>query len=144
MFDARLACRYQIGAGATTSLSSAAVDTKSLLYTEGGEVRRLEVYLTTATVSTGNIVVKFYYRPTKGSSSAQVTLGTLTIPTAIAADKVYYKDITPYLLPSQSEVAFEVTTAAAGGGAAGACIWDVIVNYSAETEANVSKMVASA
>lgn len=84
-------------------------------------VRRVSFQVTTATVSSGGIVLTFYVRPTPGSTAGQVTLGTITIPTAIAAGTVYYNDLgeTGVLLPGQ-ELACDVTTAAAGGGAAGA------------------------
>lgn len=144
MYDAKQPCRYQVGAGATTSLTATGVDAKSLMFYEPSRVWRLLFYVTTATVSTVSIVVRFYYRPVAGSSSGQVTLGSITIPTAIAADKVYYYDVTPYNMPAMSQVAFEVITAAAGGGAAGAGYWDVVSDFDPETALNSSKMVASA
>ena len=145
MYDSRLPSRYQFGAGATTSLTSAAVDTKTLLYQENAEVRRLMFYITTATVSSGSIVMRMLYRPVFGASTNQVVLGTLTIPTAVAADVVYYKDITPYNgLIGPGTIAFEVTTAAAGGGAAGAGVWDVVaVGLDPEAPLNLPKLVAS-
>jgi hypothetical protein len=107
-------------------------------------IKRLSFIVSTATVSSGNIVITAYYRPTVGSSSSQVSLGTITIPTSIAAGKVYYKDITPYSAAPGGDVSFSVTTAAAGGGAAGAGFCAVEFEQDPEVAANESNMVASA
>lgn len=82
-------------------------------------VRRIAFEVNTATVSTGGIVITVYKRPTPGSATGQSVLGTLTIPTAVVDGTVYYKDIQGVLFSPGQELAFDVTTAAAGGGAAG-------------------------
>jgi hypothetical protein len=110
---------------------------------EPTRVWRLAAYITTAVVSTGTVVLQLLYRPTAGSSSGQVVLGSLNIPAGTAADKVIYKDITPYNLPAGSQLAYSVSTAAAGGGAAGAAIVEVLTDFSPEAVLNESKFVAS-
>lgn len=108
-------------------------------------VRKIAVAVTTATVSTGNIVVTVSKYHTIGASTSAVVLGTIAIPGGVAVGKVYYKDLAAIQkLVVGDELIFEVTTAAAGGGAAGAgvCMFDA--DDSPETSANNSDMVASA
>src|SRR5262252_4226174 len=56
-------------------------------------VRRLWATVTTV-ISTAASVITFTYRPTPGSATGQVTLGTLTVPLATAAGKFMYKNLT--------------------------------------------------
>ena len=145
MFDARQPSTYLVGTGATTSLGSTGYT--SSLYTvflEPGEVRYLYATITTATVSTGNIIVDCYYRPTIGSTSGQVKIGTLTIPTAQAASTTVYKAVTPYVVPAGGTVLFNVATAYAGGGGAGSAILSFSATYASEVPANDSAFTASA
>jgi hypothetical protein len=100
--------------------------------------------ISTATVSSGNIVVTVKKRNGVGVSAGEAVLTTITIPTGVAAGKVYGKYIDPSLLQVGEVIAFEVTTAAAGGGAAGAGYSIVQVNYSPEELANNSDFVQSA
>lgn len=110
------------------------------------EIRRiaLSVAITSAT-STANPVVTFQRRPTPGSATGAVTLGTITIPTGSAAPKVYFKDITPVILNAGESIAFNLTTqgtdasAAAGTAYAGAELLPT-----PEVPLNESNMVASA
>lgn len=136
--------KLPVGAQAEIDLTSAAVQSFSTVLTMNGRVFRLQAKVTTATVSTGSIVLTIRRRPTFGSSSGQTTLGTLTIPTAIAVNKIYYKDITPVNCNSGDQVVVEVTTAAAGGGAAGKALFDFLMDYDPETAPNDSNFVASA
>lgn len=57
-------------------------------------VRNIWATVTTVQASASNILT-FKYRPTPGSASGEVTLGTLTI-TAGAVGRQFYKEITPY------------------------------------------------
>lgn len=125
------------------SLASAAVIARFLAMKQIS-VKQIAFVISTATVSTGNIVVTVKRRPTVGSTSGEVTIGTLTIPTAIAAGKMYYKNVTPVVVAQGEEVVFEVTTAAAGMGAAGAGYSSLGVEHDPEQPANNSDMVASA
>lgn len=117
-----------------------------LVYNFGEQVvlTRVMLLVSTATVSTGNIVVTVYQRPTYGSTAGQVTLGTITIPTGVAAGTIYYKNIESVKVPPGSQIAFNVTTAAAGGGAAGAAFPMFKAFMASEDPRNVTAMVASA
>lgn len=103
---------------AAASLTSAA-NILNFLAEQSLIVRRLSFQVKTTVVSTGNVVITAYRRPTPGSATGQVVLGTLSIPTTSAAPNVFYKDIQGVLFNPGDEFAFDVTTAAAGGGAAG-------------------------
>lgn len=107
-------------------------------------VTRIMLQVSTATVSTGNIVVSVYERPTYGSSSGQVLIGTLVIPSGVAAGKIYYKDVESVKIPQGSQLAFVCSTAAAGGGAAGAGFSNFKAFMASEDPKNVSQMVLSA
>lgn len=125
-------------------LTAAAVHGKTLLPQDKMLINRIQMHVTTATVSTGNIVVAFKKYLAPGVSAGAVTLGSITIPTAIAAGKVYYKDISSVGLEPGQEIVVEVTTAAAGGGAAGAAVFALVGEEDPEVPANMSNMVASA
>lgn len=126
-----------------SSLASAAV-VKKYAFFRPAYVRRIGIGVTTAIVSTGSVVVTIKKYPTMGSNSGEVSLGTITIPAGTAAGKVFYKALGSVKLIEGDELVFEVTTAAAGGGAAGAgvCMFDADDNP--EMPANNSDMVASA
>lgn len=125
------------------SLTSAAV-VKRYSVGVAAIVRQFSFSVKTATVSSGGIVVALKYYPTVGSSSGAVTLASLTIPTGVAAGKVYYKAVDSVkVLPGQ-ELVVEVTTAAAGGGAAGDGYSAIECYHAPEHPANLSNMVASA
>lgn len=108
------------------------------------KVKRIMLKITAATVSSGNIVVVAKKRPTIGSATGEVTIGTITIPTAIAANVIYYKDVTGVVCAQGDEICFDVTTAAAGGGNAGSALPMIEAEEDPETPANNSNMVASA
>lgn len=108
-------------------------------------VKRIGATVKTATVSSGNIIIDFDKRVLTGSDTGRVTsgVGRLTIPTAIAAGKVMYKDITPVDLNVGDQVIVTVTTAAAGGGAAGGGTYFFEFIDRHETMANQTDAVAS-
>lgn len=85
------------------------------------QVKRVSFVVTVATVSSGGIVLTFYKRPTAGGgvTTGQTSLGTITIPAAAVAGAVYYLDISGATLQPGEALECDVTTAAAGGGAAG-------------------------
>jgi hypothetical protein len=83
-------------------------------------------------------------RPVVGSAAGQVTLGTLSIPGGTAAGKVVYKDLNQQAIQPGGSLVFEVTTAAAGGGAAGAGLCGFIAQEDPEYPVNESSMIASA
>lgn len=124
-------------------LTSAAVLTDNFVAMEKVEVKQVGFLITTATVSSGNIVVAVKKRVTAGSASGESTVGTLTIPGGVAAGKIYYKKITPVKLDLGEQIVFEVTTAAAGGGAAGAGYSLVDYDQCPEQPADNTDMVLS-
>lgn len=144
MYDKIPSPRLQTGSHAAVDLTSAAVQSFAWSLQMNARVFRIQAKVTTATVSNVSIVLTFRRRPTFASASGQSTLGTITIPTAIAANKVYYKDITPVNCDVGDQIVVEVTTAAAGGGAAGQAVCDYIADYDPESVANFSNFVASA
>ena len=106
--------------------------------------------ITTLISSAVSVVVKFDRRPTAGGdgSRGDGDVGTLTIPTAAAAGKVYYEN-TDYVdagtgawvdfLDEGEQVVVEVTTAAT---VAGQGIPWLLVEIFPEMPANNSQMVA--
>jgi hypothetical protein len=66
----------------------------------------------TVAQTTAPAVLTFKYRPTPGSATNQVTIGTLTIPTGTAAGKQVYKDVTPYLAMPGGQIVVQTD----GGG----------------------------
>lgn len=128
-------------AGAAQSLTSAAdIHTWTVPYK--CKVLRSGFTITTATVSSGNIVVEFdrlpYNNGTRESAFAQ-----LTIPTAAVVRTVYYEDPSAEkLLYEGDQVAVQVATAAAGGGAAGAGVPWMLVEYVPEVPGNNAYMTA--
>jgi len=105
--------------GSAQSLGSAAVIAR-FAPAERVQLQRIQFSVSTATVSSGNIVVTVKKYITPGSATGAVTIDTLTIPTGVTAGTVYYKDVEPTAIAVGEEIVFEVTTASAGGGAAGA------------------------
>lgn len=85
------------------------------------QIRRIGVKVVGAITSSGAIVVTVRKRPTPHSAAGQSSLGTITIPAAAALGNSYYLELDEdeNTLKPGEQVALEVTTAAAGGGAAG-------------------------
>ena len=107
-------------------------------------LKEVAINVQTATVSTGNIVVKPKKRVVPNSDVGGTDGSTVIIPTAIAAGVGYYKAQT-LSFKKGDELCFEVTTASAGGSAAGAAwCFPSEVEESPETNANDSTLVASA
>lgn len=131
--------------GSTEALTSAAVIARHMFLLPAN-VKRLAFVITTATVSTGNIVITAKKYVTPGSASGAVTLDTLTIPTGVAAGTYYYKNVNPetYSFKRTEELVFEVTTAAAGMSGAGAGYSLFEADYDPENIKNDTDAVASA
>lgn len=143
MYTAKLGGLIPIGTVTVQDLTSAAVGLR-FIATQKLIIRRLVAVIQTATVSSGGIVVKANKRPTPNSSAGQTVSSSMTIATAKAAGQKYYANLTtPLTLDVGDELAIEVTTAAAGGGAAGAAwIFASEVEESPEQIGNVSNMNA--
>ncbi len=121
------------------TLSAAAAVHGEYLVGKRLKVNRLKFHVTVLT--DGAAVVRVMARPTPGSATSQVVLGTLTIPTASTVGSVIYKNIEPYEVPVGYSLAFEQTSAAnvAGAGHYGL---DVVIEQ--EVVGNESRMIASA
>lgn len=103
-------------------------------------VEAVAVTITTAITVTAAIAT-LKYRPTPGSATGEVSLGTITLPvTGSAIGQQYYKRITPFKANPGGELVLDVTQAAtAGAGVAG-----VVVSETTEIPGNVPAMIASA
>lgn len=124
------------------ALTSAAV-VQSFVVCDQMQVNELFFVVSTAVVSSGNVVLTFKRRPTIGSASGEVTIGTLNIPGGAAVGKCYYKRVTPVVCAVSEQIVVEVTTAAAGGGAAGNGMGFVRADSDPETEANNADLILS-
>lgn len=125
------------------ALTGTGVHTSSILVLRPVTIRRVYAAITTATVSSADIVVAVKKRGTFGSTSGETTIATLNIPTAKAAGVVMYKSFDAVNCAAGDQIVFEVTTAAAGGGAAGNCIYGAEMNDDPEVPANSSDLTAS-
>jgi hypothetical protein len=102
-------------------------------------VRAISATITTIT-ATAIITLTFKYRPTPGSSSGEVTIGTLTLPIGAAVGKVYYKKGLDYLVQPGGEVVVQ----AAGASATGNATLGMLTEPHWEMPANNSNAIASA
>lgn len=144
MYTEKVYGRVPKSAGAAQNLAVAAVHSYLELVLSQFLVKRIAAIITTSVVSTGAVVVKFYDRPTPGSAAAQVTIGTLNIPAGTLVGSVVYKDVTAYSMHPGHELAMEVTTASAGGGAAGGAVYAVEGEDDPESVLDQPTMIASA
>lgn len=124
------------------SVSSTGLATPSYIVISSCVANRLVFVAGTAT--SGGLVaqLQFIYRPTPGSSTAQVVLGTLKIPDATAIGGVVYKDITDVgnIMNPGGQLVFNCSVLdTAGSGYAGVEVCDNPANAKA-----ISTMVASA
>lgn len=92
------------------------------------------------TFDTAATVLTVYRRPTPGSDTGRVTIGTLTIPNAAAAPNVYYKLFTPVKVSPGEEITVETD----GGTTAGTAILSLRTMPAWEHPSNNTKMIASA
>jgi hypothetical protein len=104
------------------------------------DVIAVAITITTA-ITVTDAIAAVKYRPTPGSASGEVVLGTITLPVSGSAiGKQYYKRLTPYKALPGGELVLDVTQAAtAGAGIAG-----LLTNENTDHPSNVTNMVASA
>lgn len=109
------------------------------------QVRRITFGVTTqVTAGTTAPTVTVYRRPTAGSSSGQVLLGTLTIANGTVAGSIVYKELESVRVKAGEGLAFRVNVQAVDGGtAAGVGFAGAIVEQDPEYPGNQSLMVAS-
>lgn len=124
----------------STAIQVSAANTDSWDCFYAHQVRRIMATVDTIMSSTGAVVITFYRRPIYGTTTSQVSIGTLTIASTAAVGKVYYKDVEGPVILEGDQVAAVVTTTATTSG-------KVINNYigdeSPEQAANITNMVAS-
>ena len=125
------------------SLASAAVHGEYVCV-EQCALKRLAFALSVSVVSTGACVVAFKKRTAIGVTANEVTLGTLTIPATATAGKVVVKEINEAVLAPGEVLALEVTTAAAGGGAAGSGYYGYVLEEDPEYVLNQANVIVSA
>lgn len=108
------------------SIASTGVLSPGVIAIKDCQVAVAAFLVTTAVVSSGPVVITVKKRPTSNSSSGEVSMGTITIPAGTAAGTLVYRkldeDLASRSLEPGQVCVYEVTTAAAGGGAAGAGI----------------------
>lgn len=138
MYDARKPQVISVGTLGAKTLTATGVFAYSDVLLEPCTVSRLMLKITTAVVSPDNAcVVSFRAQPTYGSSSSAIALGAVSISVAGAAvNRMYYLDVADISVPAGYQIIADVTTAAAGSGAAGAGLAGYLAQYSPEVVAN--------
>jgi len=99
-----------------------------------------KLWATITTVTAVAIVtLTFKWRPTPGSATAEVAIGTLVLPIGAVVGKQYYKNVTPYKALPGGEVVVQAAGASATGNA------HIGVSYSNAWDAplNNANMIAS-
>lgn len=104
-------------------------------------IKAIMFYITTTISATTNPAIEVNRRPTYNSSSGEVLLGTITLPTTTAAGKVMYKLLTPTTLYPGDELSLEHTVQASSAGAG---FYGFEIELDPETAPNQTNMVASA
>jgi hypothetical protein len=128
------------GPGVLTSLAD--IQDWSVFSSVG--VIRIMAKVSTSVVSTDPVQLQFVRRPTPGSATGELVLGTLFIPGGSLAGKTFYKDLSgDNEVQAGQEVIARVFLAADGGGAAGAVIAEFISVEDPEVPLNESNLVAS-
>lgn len=120
-------------------------DKASFYLGEAIELSRLE-FLVSAAVVAGLTapVISVYARPTFGSTSGQILIGTLTIPTGTAAGQILYKNVESVKLEPGYTLVFNVSTAATDSGSAAGSGFSMFKAFMiTEDPKNVSLMVLS-
>ncbi len=94
----------------------------------------------TVAVTTTATVLTFKARPTPGSATGEITIGTLTIPTSAAVGRTVYKKGLDVMVPAGHEISIQTD----GAGDAGTVAAGFEADPSWEAPVNNSLMLASA
>jgi len=86
-------------------------------------------------------ILTYKYRPTPGSASGEIVLGTLTIPINAPIGNMYYEKVA--VEPTKCLPGGEIIVQSDGGGTAGQAAVGVFAEYSWDAPGNNSKMVAA-
>lgn len=105
-------------------------------------VNRLAFFCVTATVApTVAPLLSVTSRPTYGSATNAVTIGSMTIPTGVTAGSVIYKDIkNNVVIPAGYELSLNVVSAGTGSGSAGTGWFFFEYSMAVDADMNQSKM----
>lgn len=85
---------------------------------DGISLEEISFVCTTTVSSSSNPVISAYSRPTAGISGSDVLLGTLTVPSGLAAGAFVYRKVseTAWTIPQKGALVFACTTAASSAG----------------------------
>jgi len=127
---------------APTAIDTAANPIAGSRYYNGNVPLRVRKIWATVTVAVTTLAttLTFKARPTPGSATGEITIGTLTIPTSAAIGKTVYKKNLDVLVPAGHEISIQT----GGEGDAGTVAAGFVADPSWEGEANNTLMVASA
>jgi hypothetical protein len=118
MYKNRYTVSFPVGgsSGATLLDTSSTANLVLFELPIGINVTYLYAAVSTTFSSSANAVVSVFYRPTPGSTAAQVAIGTLSFPTGAAAPNFFYKPTADNTCYAGGELAFTVSTAASTAG----------------------------
>lgn len=118
-----------------TGIDMSSTNASEFLISDVVQIEEIGMVIKTATNSSSPIVVTVTGRPTVGSASGAIAIGTITIPTGIVAGKMYTNKVNPVQLYPGYSINFAVTSAASVAGAA----YPVIrAAFGAETDLNLA------
>lgn len=128
------------------NLASATGDYGLIYVGEEVVITRIMCIVTTALVAdTAVPVLTFYARPTIGSTTGQVTIGTLSFPDLTAAGKIVYKNVESAKIPQGYTIAVNRSTQATSSSTAAGAGFVMIKGFqNVEDPRNISLMIASA
>lgn len=133
----------RFGTLAELDMASTGVAGASWFVASECQVSRLVAVISTILSSTAAAVIQFIDRPTHGSATSQVVIGSLNVGTTAGVGTVgqcYYKDIAPYKLLPGHEVVMNVLTATTTSGKV---VPGMEILDQPERSTNVSNMIAS-
>lgn len=125
------------------NLAAAVAVHGGFLVTKPCALQELRFYVTLAiAASVTEPVIEVNRRPTYNSSSGELQITSMTIPTGTAAGKVLVKRVAPYQLKVGDELSFEhITQAVDAGTAAGQGFYDAVLHVDEEADSNQSNLV---
>lgn len=99
------------------TLSATAAVHGEFLVTRRCAVKRIGFLVTTAVNSSADAEVEFNRRPTIGSVTGEVLIGTIKLPSDTAAGTLVWADVKPVIMQVGEALALEHTVQASGAGA---------------------------
>jgi len=86
-------------------------------------------------------ILTYKFRPTPGSASGEIVLGTLTIPINAAVGNCYYEKVA--VEPTKCTPGGEIIVSTDGGGTVGNASVGVFAEHSWDTPGNNTRMIAA-